>query len=118
MRITVSGKAPVGVQLAKYIAKKGHIVLQLDFPLARWSEPYYARLRETLREHVVPFVIEPTPATPEVPEFLVVDIGSDPEAAAALVRVIVREVFAIPPEAELEIFYQNVSPRDEIIDSS
>src|SRR5258706_14349241 len=60
------------VQFAKYIKRKGVIVLELSFPRSPWSEQYYGSLKDWLRKEKIQFIIQGVDFKPVI-EFLEVD---------------------------------------------
>ncbi|HSL82466.1 MAG TPA: hypothetical protein VLF66_06785 [Thermoanaerobaculia bacterium] len=110
MQIHLPGKKTEGLQFSKYILREGAVGLQLDFPLASWSKPYYPKLKHVLGQSGVPFSIQTT-ETPAVPEFLVVDAGDDLERAADLSRLLLSKVFGHSLDAAVEVTYGNTTVR-------
>lgn len=64
------------VQFAKYVRPGRETGLQLGFPRAPWSEPFYERLQAFLERHEIAFSVQPTGGEP-VTEFLHVDCLRD-----------------------------------------
>jgi hypothetical protein len=96
------------LEFSKYIKDQTLIGLQLDFPLAPWSEPYYEQVKGLLERKGIPYLVEDTPNGP-VREFIQVDLGHDLDRAADLAREIVEQVFRMSPDTRLTADFQQVS---------
>ena len=95
------------VSVTKYYRSKEETGLELDFPLAAWSKPYYPEVRALLDRHGHPGEVVKTPDGP-VEEYLRVDCGRDVDLATRLVQAILREVFRIPGDQPIVAELQQV----------
>jgi hypothetical protein len=102
------------IQFAKYIGDDGSGGLQFSFPLAPWSESYYARIKEELHRNRIQYATEETEGGPTV-EFILVDLQQDLSQADLLARIVLVNVFGLSLDDCVELYYQGVSPRDEAI---
>jgi len=102
------------LQMMKYVGRK-RSGIQLDFPLARWSENYYDRARTVLAARGIGFVEENTGRT-DTKSFLTVDFGTDVSVATRVVRLLAGEVLGVDMEHDMVAYFQNVSrnPNDRI----
>lgn len=105
------------VQFAKYVRPEREIGLQLGFPRAPWSEPFYERLQAFLERHEIAFSVQPTGREP-VTEMLHVDCQRDVERALFLVERIFREVFDVPASRTFRVRGEGMSFKDELIDAA
>ncbi|MGH7658318.1 MAG: hypothetical protein ACREL6_08785, partial [Gemmatimonadales bacterium] len=104
------------VSVTKYLRETGEGGLEFDFPRSAWSSRYYDPLRRLLEERGRKVEIVKTPEGP-VEEYLRVDCGGDAADAAALVRLVLEDVFAYPPGSPLVAEQQQVAARAEMIDT-
>lgn len=98
------------VEFSKYIREGPREGIQLDFPLAPWSEPYYDQVKSLLESRQVPYTVEDTPDGP-VREFIQVDFAQDLDRAAATAREIFERVFRVDAGARLTADMEFVAPR-------
>jgi hypothetical protein len=97
------------VEFSKYVRDRTHQGVQLDFPLAPWSEPYYEQVKGMLEVKGITYQVEDTPDGP-VREFIQVDFAQDLGRAAATGREIFERIFRIDPAARLTADFQHVEP--------
>jgi hypothetical protein len=102
------------LQFSKYIGKNKLVGLQFDYPLADWSKPYYEKLKSILNNNQIEFEIQKTNYE-KVPEFIVVDIKKDIEKALYLSTLLLKELYGLSKEDTVELFMENVSPKEEKI---
>jgi hypothetical protein len=102
------------IQFSKYIGGKKKVGLQLDYPLAEWSKPYYEKLKSVLKRNDILFDIEKTDEE-GVPEFLVIDFKKDLEKAENVASLIFQELYGFSPDYCVELYFVNVNPKDEKI---
>jgi hypothetical protein len=98
------------VEFSKYIREGARQGIQLDFPLAPWSEPYYDQVKSLLESRKVSYTVEDTPDGP-VREFIQVDFAQDLDRAAAPAREIFERVFRVDPATRLTADMEFVAPR-------
>jgi len=98
------------VEFSKHMREGALQGIQLDFPLAPWSEPYYDQVKSLLESRRVPYVVEDTPDGP-VREFIQVDFGQDVNAAAAMAKEIFERVFRVDPGVRLTADMEYVAPK-------
>ena len=108
MIIKVPGSV-AGVQLSKHIEGNGVVNLQLDFPLAPWSERYYAILKKEMSDAGMPFNIVKT-SEQVVKEFTQIRFGKDAAKATEIIRLILRNVFEVN-DSPIQVHFENVSPK-------
>lgn len=105
---------PRFVQFVKLIAPNGKAHLRSDFPLVNWSEPYYEQVKALLGAHGLQYqeTVDSTsiPIQGGVPaRSLVVDFGSDVDAAARYVGAVFIEVYQIDPKIRGVAWLENFS---------
>ena len=98
------------VEFSKYVREETDQGLQLDFPLAPWSEPYYEQVKGLLEGKGIAYKVEDTPDGP-VREFIQVDFAQDLGRAATTGRDIFERVFRIDPAARLTADFQHVAAK-------
>ena len=103
------------IQFAKYIRTPGSIGIELAFPLSPWSEAYYPVLREALQHRDIYARIERTKRA-DTPEFLNIDFGADLAKADGVAHLILHDIFQLSPESTVRVTFENVSPKDELVD--
>lgn len=103
------------IQFAKYIRTPGTIGIELAFPLSPWSEAYYPVLREALQARGIYARIERTKRADTL-EFLNIDFGADLDKADGVAHLILLDIFQLSPEATVQVTFENVSPKDELVD--
>lgn len=99
---------PRFVQLAKYIGESSHSGIQCDFPLAKWSEAFYARVPECVTDLGLR-AREMTTGRKDTQRFLTVDFGRDVKQATQLITCIVERVFGLELARDCEAYLVNVS---------
>lgn len=99
------------VEFSKYIKEGRKQGIQLDFPLSRWSEPYYDQVKSLLESRRVPYTVEDTPDGP-VREFIQVDFAHDVDGAAVTAKEIFERVFRVEPGVRLTADMEYVAPKD------
>lgn len=102
------------LQFSKYIDAQSSVGLRFDFPLADWSRNYYEPLKKALANGGFEFAIKPT-GDDRIPEFIVVDLKQNLESALALTLLALRDIFRLNPNELVELYFENVSPKDEKI---
>jgi hypothetical protein len=100
------------VQISLYGDKVKDQGMQLDFPLAEWSKPYYEKLKEVMTTNNIPFEIEKTDEV-GVPEFLVIDIKKGLKRAEKITKLILQDVYELSPDDTVEIYLVNVREINE-----
>jgi hypothetical protein len=102
-------KTPLFLQFSKYVLKDGRVGLQLDFPVAPWSEKYYDRLKQELDKNGVYYTSQETRAH-GVREFLMVDVKQSIGDAATLARTVFHSVFGMSEDTLVTVYFSGVSP--------
>ncbi len=97
------------VEFSKYVRDQNALGIQLDFPLAPWSEPYYEQVKSLLEGKGITYQVEDTPDGP-VREFIQVDFARDLAGAAATGQEIFERVFQMAPTTRLTADFQHVAP--------
>ena len=97
------------LEFSKYVRDQEHQGVQLDFPRADWSEPFYEQVKSLLESKKIPYQVEDTPDGP-VREFIQVDFAQDLDCAAGTAREIFERVFRIKPDTRLNADFQHVAP--------
>ncbi len=96
------------IQFRKYIARKGVVGIQSDFPRAPWSEPYFDTLRSRLQTEGIE--VEMTPAVGGATSgFLTMDFGRDTGKAASIATMMLQ-VLQVDPERQCVGEFHGVSP--------
>lgn len=103
------------IQFRKLIYGKSDYGIELSFPKAPWSQPYFPHVEAYCRENGAPYRIEQTGSEP-VTEFLCVDFGHDVERAKEIGETIWTRIFGLPATAPCKMEICNVSPWKELID--
>jgi hypothetical protein len=103
------------VQFRKYIRRPGECGIEMHFPRAPWSEPYYVGVQLVLRRNGVAFEriglqIEPTT------EVIRADFCQDVALAARVVTDIVVSVFH-RPTISLHFKADDICPVDETVET-
>lgn len=111
MCIDLPGRKGIFLQLNKYI-QENDTGIQLCFPLANWSKTYYNDIKKVLIKQSIPFSIEKK-ETDNVPVFLIVDFDKDLEMAYRVVKMILQEIFKIGENTLVNLYFENISPREE-----
>ena len=106
---------PRFVQFAKYIKGGGNIGVELSFPRAAWSEPYFDEFEQYLLTSEIAFKRQAVQTPPTI-EFLDVDFGRDTAKAHEVAKAILAVVFKIPISTQLKVRFSNLSLNDELID--
>ena len=99
---------PRFVQLAKYVGESNHWGIQCDFPLATWSEAFYARVPECVTDLGLR-AREMTTGRKDTQRFLTVDFGRNVKQATQLITCIVERVFGLELARDCEAYLVNVS---------
>lgn len=97
------------VEFSKYVRDQNNRGLQLDFPRAPWSEPYYEQVKSLLEGKGIAYQVEDTPDGP-VREFIQVDFAQDLGRAADTGREIFERVFRVDPKTRVTADFQHVAP--------
>ncbi len=105
-------KTSVFIQFSKYILKKGHVGLQLDFPLVPWSEKYRESLRHELSKAGFDFRLT---AGSDGTEFVTVDLGQNIGRCVAVAKLVLQCVFGLAQDQKVNVYFENISPRQEAI---
>lgn len=95
------------VQLTKYVSSH-EAGIQLDFPRAPWSEPFYDRARSRMQE----LGLSPKEASTwrsDTMAFVTVDLQHDVDAATRLVIALCLDVLGIDLEHEAIAYFTGVS---------
>lgn len=99
------------VQFTKYIAAGGRIGLQFDFPLARWSQPYYEAIQQKLEESGLQYRVEKT-GRQDTEEFINVDLATDLNRAYQAAALSLTVLSSNRPEVRLRGSFQGISAAD------
>lgn len=97
------------VQIAKRVGRTKSAQLELAFPLAPWSEPYFGPLEAALSAAGVEYAVRPTAGGGDVRSFLYAPV-SNAEAAQRVARIILQQVLGLGPEDALEVVFEGVNP--------
>lgn len=97
------------LEFSKYVRDQDNRGVQLDFPRAPWSEPYYEQVKSLLEGKGIAYQVEDTPDGP-VREFIQVDFAQDLGRAAATARDIFERVFRVDPAIRLSAEFEHVAP--------
>jgi hypothetical protein len=97
------------LEYSKYVRDQQNRGVQLDFPRAPWSEPYYEQVKGLLEGKGIGYQVEDTPKGP-VKEFIQVDFGQDLAGAASTGRDIFERVFRVDPATRVTADFQHVAP--------
>jgi hypothetical protein len=102
------------LQYSKYLGPGNVVGLQFDFPLAKWSQDYYGGVKRLLSDLGLSYETADV-ANGNIREFIVVDLKQDLSLASDLARRVLTDVYALPAERTVDLFFSGVSPRDEEI---
>ena len=86
--------------------------MQFDFPKVLWSENYYELVKSEVSKNAFQFSLE---KDSDCAEFIAVDLNQDISRAVALAKLIIQSVFKLNPNTKLDLYFENVSPKDEKI---
>ena len=105
---------PRFVQFVKLLVPNGKARLRSDFPLVSWSKPYYEQVRTLLDARGLEYreVTDSTniPMQGGIPaRSLVIDFGSDVDAAAGYVRAVFSEIYGVDPQTRGVAWLENFS---------
>ena len=99
--------------LRKYINGPGNYGIQLAFPKAKWSLPYFDSVRSVcIGRHPTSCVVDDG-----VLDFLYVDFGKDVSEATECIKEILREVFGVTESTKLFVKLENATVEDKLIDA-
>ena len=104
------------VQLRKYIEKPGIYGIELGFPRAHWSEPYYEKLKSVCESDRIRYREDRGGASDPL-DFLFVDFGKDATAATEFVRRVFTDVMNVPIGRRFYCRLENATPEDRLIDA-
>jgi len=96
------------VQLTKYVGDSNHWGIQCDFPLAPWSEQFYARVPQCVAKLGLR-AREMNTGRSDTKRFLTIDFGRDVKQATALIGCIVEQVFGLDLERDCEAYLVGIS---------
>ena len=100
------------LQFSKHIIKINEVDLELGFPLASWSQPYYEKLHDVLKKENIDYLIIPKKNDKEL-EFTDVNCKDNIEFCIKLVEIIFIQVFDYDKEdLVFNITLENGSPED------
>jgi hypothetical protein len=102
------------IQFAKYIECEKKVGLRFGYPLCEWSEPYYEKLKGILEREQIEFEILKTGEN-GVSEFIFVDVKKNLDMAARISTLTLQEVYNLNPNDFIELYFVNVSAKDEKI---
>ncbi len=105
-------KRQLFIQFSKYVGKQGNIGLQFDFPRVGWSENYYELVKNEASKSKFQFSLQ---RGSDHTEFITIDLKQDITQAVVLAKLVLQSVFKLDPVARLDLFFGNVSPKDEKI---
>jgi hypothetical protein len=100
------------LQFRKYIISRGEVGIQFDFPLAPWSEGYYAALNKILYDRQIAYEAKTTGEDP-VAAFITVDLSRDIKKANELAKIVLLEVFMLRASDRIKLYFNNINPRDQ-----
>lgn len=104
----------IKLEFSKYVNEKNLASIQFSFPLAEWSKSYYDRFKAVLIENDVKFKVRKIQKE-EALELLLVDFKQDIEFGQKLARLVFRDLFGLKDGDNVDIYFENVSARDEKI---
>jgi hypothetical protein len=113
LTLTVS-RSRKSLQLVKYIRGPGNYGIELVFPRAKWSEPYYLKLRQLCEREGVSHHLMAT-ATAQVSELLFVDFGKDACLACSFTCKALSEVLGVAEDRRLYYRLENATPEDRLV---
>jgi hypothetical protein len=102
------------IQFRKFIGPSGTMGIQMHFPRAPWSEPFYSDISELVQRRGVSAQRTVVQGTP-VAEFLEADFGVDVALAAAVVDDVLTHIFKTP-KAPLQFRADDICPHDATVD--
>jgi hypothetical protein len=104
------------IQFRKYIHAVGDYGLELAFPNAEWSRPYFQRLREQCEANRLPWrMVDETQG--DTMTFLYVDCGRDAQASFDLGKSIFTQIFGVSLEEEYRFDSHGYASVNKLIDS-
>lgn len=90
------------VQFRKYFDADEAGAIEISFPRAPWTLPYFSKLEMVLKRHSILFSIKrEIPSQPM--EFLYIDCGKDVDRAERSVSLIFTEVFGVSPDSSFTV---------------
>ena len=104
------------IQFRKYINAPAEFGMEMHFPRAEWSQPFYRGVQDVLQRHKVEFARVPLTDAPIV-EVIHADFGRNADIAAQVTCDIVREVFGLPA-VSLDFRANDICPLDESVERS
>jgi len=104
------------VQFRKYILRQGHVGLEMHFPRAPWSEPYYSTVQSILRRNDVQFERVGLQTEPTL-EVIHADFGGNVALAARITLEIFVDGFRCPRLC-VRMQADDICPVDETVDTS
>ena len=99
------------MQFTKHILDQG-VFLQFQFPRAAWSTPYYEPLKDLLNRgnyYYQVHQVRPEEFMDHPDEFIVVALEQKLEAAVALAKLVLLEIFKLDPSDDVLIWYGGLS---------
>ena len=87
------------IQFLKYVTPEGKVGLEMHFPRADWSAPFYPKVLDALRQRGVEFerlaIDRRVVPDPDTTEFAYVDFGSDIDLATTVAEDIVADALEL-----------------------
>lgn len=114
IQVPIDRKFKRFIQFSKYIEDNKNVGLEFHYPLSEWSKSYYKKLKDILIKNQIKFEIETT-GDEKIPEFLVIDVKKNLDMADRISKLVFREIYEIGEEVMIELYYHNISPREEKI---
>lgn len=110
MYIEVSNN--IKLKFSKYMYEKNLMGIQYSFPLEKWSKTYYDLLKKVLYDNNIKFKIDKN-EDDDFFELLIVDLKQDIKWAQNVATVILQDVFALKNSDKVNLYFENVSARNE-----
>jgi len=109
VRPSSTGEEEPFVQFAKRVDRARPAHLELAFPLAPWSETYFAPLERALAAAQIPYTVQPTLPGGVVRAYLYAPVDTVEEAhRVALITLV--PVLGLNPESTLDVVFGGVDP--------
>lgn len=95
------------LQLRKYVRQSGEYGIELAFPNATWSSPFFKKTIALCDEYEQIYVLEREKMDKSEMEFLYVDFGKDVDRAHCFVKQVFLEVFDVEEDVRLFVRLEN-----------
>ena len=106
------------IELRKYLFSPENYGLNICFPHLDWSKDQFSLLQKYCDENGIEYQLSKDDHFDRAPEYLFIDCKKDFSEADSIVNMIMSSIFGLPKEHELNIELRNISPWNELIDSS